>query len=337
MKVRPSSFTSRSTIANPSGPFSAIWMSAPNPRAMARRSGLAVFSTAIRAGAPTALAAKAAAIAWLPALTAVMPRALCSGDSDSAQVSAPRALNVPVACNSSSFRNSFASSPSSRAKVAEAHGTVGVRTRCGASSACVARMSASEGQSLSIDQPVPHVIEIVEEAQLERLLEERDAAGAAGAGLVTDHALDRAHMVEAPALEQHLHVHQLFGEVVEVPVVLWPAIDCEPGLQHRLVPGERLAPVALDHGGRQLEAAPRQQLQHLVIEGRLGQRRFQPLDDFRIVAVHLDVVRILVAEDVFDQAIAPALEPGRGAEQVAEGEIVRRRHGVQHLPGRDQL
>ena len=63
MKVRPSSFTSRSTMAKPSGPFSAIWMSAPNPRAMARRSGLALLSTAIFAGAPTALAAKAGAIA----------------------------------------------------------------------------------------------------------------------------------------------------------------------------------------------------------------------------------------------------------------------------------
>src|SRR5688572_29983341 len=232
MKVRPSSFTSRSTIANPSGPFSAIWMSAPNPRAMARRSGLAVFSTAILAGAPTALAAKAAAIAWLPALTAVMPCALCSGVSDSAQVSAPRALKVPVACSSSSFRNSFVSSPSSRAKVAEAHGTVGVRTRCGASSACVARMSASDGQSLSIealsiDQPVPHVIEIVEEPQLERLLEECDAAGAAGAGLHADDALDRAHMIEAPALEQHLHVHQLLGKIVQLPMLLGLAIDCE--------------------------------------------------------------------------------------------------------------
>src|SRR5687768_11968872 len=114
-----------------------------------------------------------------------MPRALCSGVSDSAQVSAPRALKVPVACSSSSFRNSFVSLPSARAKVGEAHFTVGVRTRCGSSSACVARMSTSEGQSfsiefLSIDQPIPHFVEIVEEAQLERLLEERDAAGAAG-------------------------------------------------------------------------------------------------------------------------------------------------------------
>src|SRR4030095_15373127 len=149
-----------------------------------------------------------------------MPRALCSGVSDSAQVSAPRALKVPVACSSSSFRNSLVSSPSSRAKVGEAHGTVGVRTRCGASNACVARMSASDGQFLSIDQPVPDFIEIVEEAQLERFLEERDAAGAAGAGLHADDTLDRADMVEAPALEQHLHVHQLLGEIVQVPMIL---------------------------------------------------------------------------------------------------------------------
>src|SRR5262245_15083315 len=156
-----------------------------------------------------------------------MPRALCSGVSDSAQVSAPRALNVPVACNSSSFRNSLVSSPSTRARVAERHGTVGVRTRCGASSACVARMSASDGQFLSIDQSVPHFVEIVEEAQFERLLEEGDAAGAAGAGLHADDALDRADMVEAPALEQHLHVHQLLGEVVELPMVLRLSIDGE--------------------------------------------------------------------------------------------------------------
>src|SRR4030095_1082054 len=154
-----------------------------------------------------------------------MPRAFCSGVNDSARVNAPRALKVPCACNSSSFRNSLVSPPSSRAKVAEAHGTVGVRTRFGESSACVARMSASEAHFLSnefspIDQPVPDFIEIVEEAQLERFLEERDAAGAAGAGLHADDTLDRADMVEAPALEQHLHVHQLLGEIVQVPMIL---------------------------------------------------------------------------------------------------------------------
>jgi hypothetical protein len=147
MKVRPSSFTNLSAMAKPSGPFSAMMISAPRSRAIARRSGLALFSTTILAGAPTALAAKAAAIAWLPALTAVMPRALCSGFSDKAQVSAPRALKVPVIWNSSSFRNGFVFSPSSRARVGEVHGTIGVRTRCGASSVCVARMSESVGQS----------------------------------------------------------------------------------------------------------------------------------------------------------------------------------------------
>src|SRR5687768_2055542 len=82
--------------------------------------------------------------------------------------------------------------------------------------------------SLSIDYPVPHFVQVMEEPQIERLLQERDAAGAAGAGLHADDALHRADMIEAPALEQHLHVHQLFREVIELPVVAWAAIDGEP-------------------------------------------------------------------------------------------------------------
>ena len=55
-------------------------------------------------------------------------------------------------------------------------------------------------------------------------------------------ALHRAHVVEAPALEQCLHVHQLLGEIVEIPVILRAPIDGKPGVDRRLVAAERPAP-----------------------------------------------------------------------------------------------
>jgi len=43
-------------------------------------------------------------MAWLPALMAVIPRAICSFVRASALLIAPLALNVPVRWKSSSFR-----------------------------------------------------------------------------------------------------------------------------------------------------------------------------------------------------------------------------------------
>ena len=70
----------------------------------ATRAGLAVASITTFAWVPSSRAAQAVAIAWLPALTAVTPRASASGGRLSMTASAPRALNEPVCWNSSSLR-----------------------------------------------------------------------------------------------------------------------------------------------------------------------------------------------------------------------------------------
>ena len=78
--------------------------SAPYPRARATRAGLTPASMTSLAWVPSSRAAQAVAIAWLPALTAVTPRASSSWPSPSITASAPRALNEPVRWNSSSLR-----------------------------------------------------------------------------------------------------------------------------------------------------------------------------------------------------------------------------------------
>ena len=55
------------------------------------------------AATPSAPAASATARAWLPPLTAATPAARCSGVIVSSLWNAPRTLNEPVRCNSSSF------------------------------------------------------------------------------------------------------------------------------------------------------------------------------------------------------------------------------------------
>src|SRR3990167_9990847 len=53
-----------------------------------------------------------------------------------------------------------------------------------------------------------------EEGQFQRLAQEGDAAGAAGAGLETDDPLHRAHVPEAPQLELGLEVDQVLAQGV---------------------------------------------------------------------------------------------------------------------------
>ena len=54
-------------------------------------------------------------MAWLPALTAVTPRARASGARFSMLVSAPRALKLPVYWNSSSLSTTSVSAPTAAA------------------------------------------------------------------------------------------------------------------------------------------------------------------------------------------------------------------------------
>src|SRR5437763_3341705 len=84
------------------------------------------------------------------------------------------------------------------------------------------------------------------EDDIEHLSQVADAAGAAGAALEADHALDRRHVAEAPEPEHVFEVGQLLPELVQVPVRLRVAVDDEPRLLDRLARRVRLGPVALD-------------------------------------------------------------------------------------------
>ena len=60
----------------------------------------------------------------------------------------------------------------------------------------------------------PHVDQLREERRVERLPQERDARGAARAGLVADDPFDGLHVSVAPELERFLDVDQLLAYVV---------------------------------------------------------------------------------------------------------------------------
>ena len=87
---------------------------------------------------PNAPAASATAMPWLPPLTATMPAARSASLSDRIFANAPRALNEPERCSSSSL--SVTGTP--RWAVSPGLGSVGVRSTCGAMRSAAARMSA---------------------------------------------------------------------------------------------------------------------------------------------------------------------------------------------------
>ena len=96
MNVRPSSRARRSASAKVSAPGGLSTTSAPCASAQAMRKGLAVSCMTTLADMPATRAAQAAAMAWFPALAAVIPAGARSGGMASAFDSAPRALKVPV-------------------------------------------------------------------------------------------------------------------------------------------------------------------------------------------------------------------------------------------------
>src|SRR5690606_16009673 len=107
-----------------------------------------------------------------------------------------------------------------------------------------------------------------EEADIDHALQIADAAGAARAALESDDPLDRHTVAEAPGLELVLEVHQALGQLVEIPVALGIPVDLGPRRAHRLVRRARLGPVALELVAVDLEAAARQEPDHLVIKAR---------------------------------------------------------------------
>jgi hypothetical protein len=95
------------------------------------------------AATPSSCAASASAIPWLPPLTPTTPAARASADSERILANAPRALNEPVRCNSSSF--TVVGTPNSADRPGE--GTVGVRSTRPSSTVAAARTSSMVSSS----------------------------------------------------------------------------------------------------------------------------------------------------------------------------------------------
>src|SRR5213082_3287484 len=75
----------------------------------------------------------------------------------------------------------------------------------------------------------PDLPQLRKELELQRLGEIGNAAGAAGAGLVADDALDGFQVMAPPQLEVVVEIHQALGELVQVPARFRVVIHAEPG------------------------------------------------------------------------------------------------------------
>ena len=113
-------------------------------QAAAAAAGAAAGITTV-AATPSAPAASATARPWLPPLTAATPATRCSGVSVSSLWNAPRTLNEPVRCNSSSFTVTGAPSSADSPGL----GTVGVRSTWSAIRCAAAVTSSTPSNSFT--------------------------------------------------------------------------------------------------------------------------------------------------------------------------------------------
>ena len=147
-----------------------------------------------------------------------------------------------------------------------------------------------------------------EQHDVEHLAQVRRAAGAAGALLEADDALDGRYVTEAPLAERILEIDEFLGHLV---VLLRMTVHLEPrGFDRLVVPG-RLRPVALEPLGRDREAAPREQAHDFVVERRRFERRTHLFEDVGPVRMRLQHLHVLVAEQEFELPILVRLETRR--------------------------
>src|SRR6185437_221542 len=152
--------------------------------------------------------------------------------------------------------------------------------------------------------------ELRKELELESFREVGHPARASGAGLVADDALHRLQVMAAPQLEVVIEVDQPLGELVQVPVLFRVVVDTEPRARDLLARAIRLAEIACQMILRNAIATPAQEPQRLVIErGRL-QRALERRVRLRIALVHLEHLRMLVAEKELEHAVLERLEAG---------------------------
>src|SRR5690349_9742736 len=88
--------------------------------------------------------------------------------------------------------------------------------------------------------------ELGEEDHVQHAAQVVHAGGAAGAALEADDALHGRRVAETPLPEGVLEVHELLGELVELPVALGAAVDLHPRLAHGFVELVQGTPVPLD-------------------------------------------------------------------------------------------
>src|SRR5690606_28057852 len=124
--------------------------------------------------------------------------------------------------------------------------------------------------SRSLAQDRPYVEQFREKGEVQRLAQESDPRGTAGARPVADDALDRLHVAEAPELEVLLDVDQHLAQVVFRPERVRSLVDLLEHRQQTLITLPTLAHVAFEDIGGDGVAAARQPAQHDVVEaGRL--------------------------------------------------------------------
>src|SRR5256714_11440 len=114
----------------------------------------------------------------------------------------------------------------------------------------------------------PDLPQLRKELELQRLGEIGNAAGAAGAGLVADDALDGLQVMAAPQLEVVVEIHQALGELVQVPARFRVVIHAEPGASHLFAGAVGLAEIPRQVVLRNSVTAAAEQAQHLVVQRR---------------------------------------------------------------------
>src|SRR6185437_7123993 len=114
----------------------------------------------------------------------------------------------------------------------------------------------------------PHPPQLREQLDFEHALEIADPAGAAGAALEADDALDGGDVIESPAAKIVLEIDQLLGKLVERPVSFQVFVDRPPRRDDPLRHFVRAREVALERGARHGDVMASEIAKGLVIEAR---------------------------------------------------------------------
>src|SRR6185437_13548163 len=179
----------------------------------------------------------------------------------------------------------------------------------------------------------PHPPQLREQLDFEHALEIADPAGAAGAALEADDALDGGDVIESPAAKIVLEIDQLLGKLVERPVSFRVFVDGPPRRDDPLRHFVRAREVALERGARHGDAIADEIAKGLVIEARPLKFAFEPRHDVGPVRMRPQHRAIAIADHEFDLPVLPRLETRRLAKLAAKMGVFARRHGPQDVPG----